>query len=335
MKKYYAITILIVLAALFAYHFYAADKAEQNIDTSIQEITSELNPPLSVSYSSVEVGPFSGDVHFTDLNIIRNQDIRRAQSVLFDFSYFDFLKISLFGAEYGLKRIESANINFNRLSITNRANLTEFKLNSLNAGYQGELWKLLRIGFHDSTASSEHTLIAEGSNFTISLPGFIGIINTDTLNISSVLKNKSGNESFSATASLKKLSWNPTDSFKNQYRFFIQGFGYEPDSIPFQKAKLDFDYKSKTPILSINEMSLQSELFTGILTGKLNINSDTLSATSFDSASLRFSDLAPPLQNVLSNAEKLFGIKIPMADSTISMGISGTFLKPTIRMDNQ
>jgi len=58
MKKYYAIGLFILASALFAYHFYAAGNAEENIDTSIQEITARLNPPLSVSYSKVEVSPF-------------------------------------------------------------------------------------------------------------------------------------------------------------------------------------------------------------------------------------------------------------------------------------
>lgn len=332
MKKYYAIALFLLLVALFAYHFYAAGKAEQNIDSSIQEITSGFNPPLSVSYSSVEVGPFSGDVRFTDLNIVGNQDIGRAYSVLFDFSYFDFLNISLFGAEYGMKRIESANIYFDQLSITDRSNLAELKIDSLNAGYEGELWKLLRVGLQDTSFTSNHSLSAGGSNFTFSLPGFIGSIKADSLIISNRFLDASGSDSLSGTVSLKKLTWNPTDSFKNQYRFFIQGFGYEMDSIPFREAYLEFNYGSEPPLLSIREMRLQSELFTGSLTGNLNINKDSLSASSIDNASLRFSDLAGRLQNVLSNAEKLFGITIPMADSTISMNLSGTVLKPTIKM---
>lgn len=332
MKKYYAIALAVISGALFAYHFYGADKAEENIDTTIQEITSGLHPPLSASYSSVEVGPFSGDVRFTDLNIIRNQDIRRAQSVRFDFSYLDFLNISLFGADYGIKRINSANIYFERLSITDRANLAEVKVDSLEAKYSGDLWKLMRLGFEDTTAISDHNLSAAGSNISFSLPRFIGIVKADSLNMSNRLSDKSGNESLSGTVSIQDLTWNPTDSFKDQYRFFIQGFGYRQDSIPFREAQLKFEYEPEPQHLSIREMTLQSELFTGTLSGNLILNRDTLSTTSIENASLRFSKLAARLQNVLSNAEKLFGIKIPMADSTISMSFSGTFLEPNVRI---
>lgn len=332
MKKYYATALVILVGALFAYHFYAAEKAEENIDTSIREITSGLNPSLSVGYSSIEVSPFSGDVRFSDLNIIRSQDIRRARSVQFDFSYFDFLNITLFGPEYGLKRINEANIYVDRLSITNRANLAEAKIDSLSADYTGDLWKLVRIGITDTTASSDHKLSAAGSKFTFSLPGFIGIVKADSLSISNRLHYTSGSYTLSGTISLKELTWNPTDSFKEQYRFFIQGFGYRQDSIPFLDARLDYSYESEPQLLSIREMTLQSELFTGSLSGNLNLNTDTLSATSINNASLRFSDLAPRLQNVLSNAEKLFGINIPMADSTLAMSISGSFLEPKVRI---
>ena len=332
MKKYYAIGLFILASALFAYHFYAAGNAEENIDTSIQEITARLNPPLSVSYSKVEVSPFSGDIRFSDLNIIRDQDIRRARSVRFDFSYFDFLNISLFGAEYGLKRISSGDIIFSRLSFTNRANLTEIKVDSLTANYSGDLWKLLRIGFKDTTTVSGHNLRATGTQFTFSRPGDFGIIKADTVLLDNSLRVQPKGESLSGSVSLQRLTWNPPASFGDRYRFFIQGFGYQTDSIPFREAEVKFNYGSQTNLLSIQDMSLSSELFTGSLAGDLQIDSVSFSDSSIEDASIQFSNLAPQLQNFLFNAEKLFGVTIPIADSTLSMSLSGTVNDPKIRL---
>jgi hypothetical protein len=330
MKKYYVIGFFILLCALFAYHFYAAENAEENIDTSIQEITSSLKPPLSVSYSSMEVSPFSGDITFRDLNIIRDQDIRRARSLRFDFSYLDFVNISLFGPEYGLKKIGSGNIIFDRLSFTNRARLTEIKLDSLYASYSGDLWDLLRSAYKDTATVSTHNLRASGRQFTLSRPDDIGIIKADTLFLENSLSDQSNQRSLSGNGSFHQLTWNPPASFGDRYRFFIQGFGYQADSIPFREAEVDFAYDFEDNRLSISNMNLSSELFTGTLAGDLQVDSASIAGSSIENATIRFNNLSPQLQNVLSNAEKLFGIKIPMADGNLSMGVSGTLAKPTV-----
>ena len=332
MKKYYAIGFIILASALFAYHFYAADNAEENMDTAIQETTKKLDPPLSVSYSSIEVRPFSGDIHFQDLNIIRNRDIRRARSVHFDFSYFDFLNISLFGPEYGLKRISSGNVTFDHVSFTNRATLSEVKIDYLSANYRGDLWKLLRIGFEDTLTASEHSLSAKGTRFTFSMPENFGVIKADTLVLNNSFKYQADGELLDGDFSLRDLTWSPTASFSDKYRFFIQGFGYQPDSIPFRQANAEFRYKSANNLVSISEMNLDSELFTGSLTGELKIDSVSYSASSIENASIRIGDFAPQLQNFLSNAEKLFGVKIPIANDELSIGLSGTLAEPKFRL---
>ena len=98
MKKWFSYTfigLVLLGAGLFAYHFYAANDAERKLDESIQKITAEAGLGLTVGYSSIEVNPFSGDVVFTDVNIIRNEDIQRAASARFDLAYSDFVNITL------------------------------------------------------------------------------------------------------------------------------------------------------------------------------------------------------------------------------------------------
>ena len=332
MKKYYAIGFIILSSALFAYHFYAAENAEENMDRAIQETTKKLDPQLSVSYSNIEVRPFSGDIHFQDLNIIRNRDIRRARSDHFDFSYLDFLNISLFGPEYGLKRISSGNVTFDRLSFTNRSTLTEIKIDSLVANYRGDLWKLLRIGFKDSLNASEHSLSAKGTHFTFSMPENFGVIKADTLILNNSFSYRADEESLSGNFSLRDLTWNPTASFSDNYRFFIQGFGYQADSIPFRQSNVEYRYESASNLVSISEMTLDSELFTGSLAGELKIDSVSYSASSIQEATIRIGDFAPQLQNVLSNAEKLFGVRIPLANDELSIRVSGTLAEPKLRL---
>lgn len=336
MKKYYAIGFFILIIGLFAYHFYAASNAETNLDTSIQEITTKLDPQLSVSYSKINVIPFSGDIHFTDLNIIRNKDIRRARSVQFDFSYFDFLNISLFGPEYGLKKISSGNISLRHVSLTDRESLTEVKLDSFEVNYQGDLWELLAMSFKDSTISntSDHRFDAAGRQFTFSQPEMLGIVKADSILLSNKFTNVSGVsiDSLIGSASLVDITWNPPKYIQDKYRFFIQGFGYQTDSIPFRKASSDYNYESETSLLSIRKLNLQSELFTGSFSGDIKIDSDTFSESAIEEASIQIGNLSPQLENFLSNAEKLFGVKIPMTGNQLTISVSGTVQKPQVKL---
>lgn len=332
MKKYYAIGLILLAGALVAYHLYAAANAEVNIDAAIQETTKKLDPPISVSYSNIEVRPFSGDIHFQDLNIIRNRDIRRARSVHFDFSYFDFLNISLFGPEYGLKRISSGKVIFDRLSFTNRATLTEVKIDSLGAHYQGDLWKLLRIGYQDTLTASNHSVDAEGIRFTLSMPENFGVIKADTLVLNNNLSYQADKESLTGNFSLRDLTWSPIASFSDKYRFFMQGFGYQADSIPFRQAKAEFRYEAAKNLVSISDMSIDSELFAASFAGELNIDSTSYPASSIEKATIRIGDFAPQLQNFLSNAQKLFGVTIPLSNDKLSVTVSGTLAEPKFRL---
>lgn len=333
MKKYYAIGIIILISGLFAYHFYAAGSAEENIDTSIQEITTEIKGQLSVSYSSINVSPFSGDILFTDLNIIRNQDIRRARSLMFDFSYLDFLNISLFGAEYGLKRIRDGKVTLEQVSLTNRRSLTEIKVDSLALNYRGDLWELLIRGFRDTVRTvSSHNFDAAGTLFTFSRPGNFGIMKADTLHFDNTFKHYPAGDSLAGSTSLLGITWTPPASFQDKYRFFIQGFGYKPEAIPFRKASATYTYESELDLLSMNEINLQSELFSGSLSGDIEIDPVTFPNSTIRDASLKIGNLSQQLQNFLSNAEKLFGVRIPMADDQISISITGTVDEPEIML---
>lgn len=333
MKKFYAIGTIILLSLLFAYHFYAAGSAEENIDTSIQEITGKIKGQLTVSYSAIEVSPFSGDILFTDLNIIRNQDIRRARSLQFDFSYLDFLNISLLGAEYGLKRIGEGKVMLKQVSITNRRSLTEIKVDSLSLNYRGDLWELLVRGFRDTVQTvSSHNFDAAGSKFTFSRPGNFGIVKADTLLFDNTYKHNPKGDSLVGNASLLGITWTPPASFQDRYRFFIQGFGYKTDGIPFQKASAEYSYESEINLLSLDKIDLQSELFSGSLSGDIEIDQAAFENSKIRDVSINFGNLSDQLKNFLSNAEKLFGVRIPMADNQISMSVTGTVDEPAIKL---
>ena len=328
MKKYYVIGLLILVSGLFAYHFYAANNAETNLDTSIKEITASVVPALNVSYSNIDISPFSGDIHFTDLNIIRNQDIRRVGSVRFDFSYLDFLNISIFGPEYGLKRINSGKIRLKQVSLTNRESLAELKIDSLVVDYRGDLWNLLAAGFKNSTEATSHIFDASGTGFIFSRPDILGVFKADTLLFDNNLETNQKDHSVAGNTSLLGITWNPPQAFRDKYQFFIKGFGYQENSIPFREASAIYGYESETNLLSINKLELESELFTGSLSGDIRLDSLSFAESQIRETSIQVGNLSRQLQNFLSNAEKLFGVKIPMVENQLSIEVTGTVGKP-------
>lgn len=335
MKKYYAIGLFFLIIGLFAYHFYAAKNAEKKLDKSIKEIVAGEQHGISVSYSSINVSPFSGDILFTDLNIIRNQDIRRAQSVRFDLHYLDFLNFSLFGPEYGLRRIDYGKLELKYLSLTKRESLTEFKTDSLAVIYRGNLWELLTLGITDSPAASAHRIDGSGTSFTLSRPEYFGVIKADTLYFDLHIEHNSGGRSITGNTSLSAITWTPTESFQEKYGFFLQGFGYQTQAIPFRRATTEYSYKPVSNALTIPEMKLYSELFTGSLAGDIEIERDSFSKSGITNLLIQFGDLSPKMQNFLSNAEKLFGVRIPMKDNKLSIGITGTIGDPEIKVLNR
>jgi hypothetical protein len=330
MKKYSAIGLFFLLIGLFAYHFYAANNAELKLDESIKEIAADKKFGISVSYSSINVSPFSGDILFNDLNIIGNKEIRRAGFARFDLHYLDFLNFSLFGPEYGLKRIDAGKLELMDLSLTVRKSLAELKTDSLAIDYSGNLWKLLTLGLTDSPLQATHHFDASGTKLTLSRPEYVGVVKADTLFFQAQIEQNPGGRSFTGSTNLSDIIWTPTESFQEKYSFFLKGFGYQTHAIPFRKATAEYDFKLDTNALSIPMMKLHSELFTGSLSGDIGIVRDSLSKSAIDSLLIQFGDLSPKMQRFLSNAEKLFGIRIPMKENKLSMTLTGTIDNPKI-----
>src|SRR5699024_9419143 len=51
---------------------------------------------------------------------------------------------------------------------------------------------------------------------------------------------------------MDSLTWTPKESFQNTYSFFLQGFGYKPDAIPFQAAEFRSAPQINSDLLAIH-----------------------------------------------------------------------------------
>ncbi|MDX1617384.1 MAG: hypothetical protein R3224_01260 [Balneolaceae bacterium] len=335
MKKWFSYGFLALVglaAALFAYHFYAAADAGQKLDESIQQVSQEANLNLTINYSSIEVSPFSGDVVFSDVNIIRDQDIQRAKTARFDLAYSEFVNITLWGTEYGLREIEQGILQLSDLSYTNRSSLIEVKLDSLHIDYRGNLWNLIVLGITRASAVTGHHIDAIGTRFSFSQPSSdIGAIRADTLTWRTHFgRPAEPPDSLYSTAALSGITWTPPKAFQDKYSFFIQGFGYRPDTIPMERATARYRLHPSGDSLSIDRLTLYTDLFNTTAKGMIAVDGQSPGQSRLNNLVIRLEELSPRFRNFLGQLKKLTGLPLPHTDDSIVLSLDGSVDRPRI-----
>lgn len=329
--KYYFIGVLVLVIAIIGYHFLAASQAEQQIDEAIREQTAKTNT-ISIQYSEIDIVPFSADITISDLNIIFGNHIERAQQLKIDLSYLDFLNIYFGGAEYGLDHLDKATITALSPSYTNKAELQEVKSDSLTITYQGNALDGIQSAVNGNPFSADQSIEIQGSNITFSVPKtFLSTVKAQELNYSGSISKaqtnfwKEGNHHIR----LDSLLWTPSESFQNKYSFFIKGFGYPTDAIPFQSAELRTKPVSQSDdTLAINS-TLKSEL--ALLTSQGNIIlKQPLENSEFHDMQILLSDFSERFGNVLNNIEQLLSITLPKSEEGITIQLQGSIDNPKV-----
>lgn len=329
-KKYYLIGSLLLVIILIGYHYYAASEAEQQIDETIQKAAAK-NESLSAQYSSIEVAPFGAALSIRDLTIIFGDHVERTQHLQLDINYLDLLNIYIGGLTYGLDNLKKAEITAVKPSYINRSGLKEIKLDTLNISYRGNLLDGLTAAVNGTSFTNGQSIEAESSGLTIQLP------NTTLSKLKAKEFRYSGNISAGQQhfwtngnhqLAMDSLTWTPSESFQNTYRFFIEGFGYSSEAIPFQKAQLHSTPVPQSDVLKI-ESSVRSDLalFSGSGFVKLN---NPIGNSALQKTKIRITDLSETFRNVLSNLERLLSVTLPRENEGITINISGTLAQPKV-----
>lgn len=335
-KRYYLLGFFILLIAIFAYHFFAASQAEQQIDNTLQEQSAQ-NDSLSIQYSSIDVTPFSATVSIENLTVIFGEHIERAQHLQLDISYLDFLNIYIGGLPYGLEQINRAAITAIQPSYVNRGGLEEIKFDTLHINYRGNALDGLRSAINQTNFSQSQSIEAQSSGLRILLPQTtLSRIAADEFRYSGSISEgqqnfwKNGSHQFA----MDSLTWTPSQSFQDSYSFFIKGFGYEPDQIPFQSVQLhsrnasESQPQSPYEILKI-ESSIQSELALLSASGFIELHTPP-GNSEFQDMKIRMTNFSDSFANVLSNIERLLSVSLPQTNNGITLRINGTIANPII-----
>ncbi|HEX6983242.1 MAG TPA: hypothetical protein VF181_10820 [Balneolaceae bacterium] len=329
-KKYFFIGLILLLVALLGYHFFAASEAERQIDKTIQEQTAKSDS-ISVQYSSVEVAPFSGKISFSDLTVIFKDHIQRAQQLIFDIGYIDFLNIYFGGLAYGLDHLDQANITLRQPSYLNQQSLYEVKMDTLQILYQGNALDAILAMAKDTALAIDHSVKAHSSRLTLRFPETLisGIV---ARNFSYSGMISEGKNSYWKGAihqfSTDSLIWRPSESFQNTYRFFIQGFGYQSDAIPFQSLRFYSEPVSQKDTLHV-KTRLQSELAQFLAKGFINLNKP-IGSSELNNMEIKISELSTAFERVLQNVEQLLSISLPSDSTGIVLEVTGTLGNPRL-----
>ena len=329
-KKYYLIGVLVFLIAIVGYHYIASSQAEQQIDEALQEYDRQ-HDTISINYSLIDITPFSADVTINNLTIIFGNHIERANQINIDLGYWDFLNIYFGGAEYGLKKLENAVITAATPSYINRVARQEIKSDSLTIIYRGNVLDGLRNAINKTTFQYHHTLNIASKNTTISLPNtLLKKITADQLHYEGIISDSNTNfwTEGNHTIRLDSLIWTPSPAFQDRYSFFIKGFGYNSDAIPFEFAELNSRPSTTGDTLSINT-DLKSELALFSVDGSIKRVQPFVDSQLYNTQ-LSLSQFSERFGNMLTNIERLLNISLPNENGTITIDLTGTVSNPRI-----
>ncbi|WP_445666685.1 hypothetical protein [Fodinibius sp. AD559] len=329
--KYYLIGALVLVIAIIGYHFLAASQAEQQIDEAIQEQIGKSNS-ISVQYSEINITPFSADIVISNLNIIFGNHIERAHQLKLDLGYFDFLNIYFGGTEYGLHHLNKAIITAVSSSYTNKVELQEVKSDSLTITYQGDAFDGIQSAVNGTPFGANQSIEIQGSNITFSVPRtLLSKVKAQKLNYSGTISKTQTNFWKEGTHNIRldSLLWTPPKSFQNKYSFFIKGFGYPSDAIPFQSIELRTKPVSQADdTLEINS-TVKSEL--ALLTSRGNIIlKKPLQDSEFQNMKISLSNFSETFSNVLNNIEQLLSISLPKSKEGITIQLQGSIDNPKV-----
>ncbi|GAA5523376.1 hypothetical protein LQ318_16380 [Aliifodinibius salicampi] len=320
----------VLILAIIGYHFYAANQAEQQIEMLIEQQTDTANAPV-VEYSSLKVTPFSGKVIMRDLTIVMNQHIERADKLTIDLSYIDALKFYTGGTEYALENIYSGKANLINPSYLNQSKQHRVSAEQLQLFFEGQALDAIRTAVLDTAYSVSQHFRAEGTKLQMEFPNtLVSGLKANTFQYQGSIE--SNNVDYWRQGvhevTMDSLTWTPLASFQENYNFFIKGFGYAPDAIPFKSASFTSKPDSASNRLYIHS-ELKAELAQVTAKGYLDPQ-QSLAQSQLEEASITIDNFSDSFERVLQNAQKLFSFSLNQRNGAIVFDIRGTMDDPNV-----
>lgn len=331
MKKYYLIGLIVFLAGLIGYHFIAENRAEDQLREAIEEESNNPTATFSLQYSDLDISSFRGNIELRDITLVQGNSIFRSSRILIDLSYWDFIRIYGGGMRFGLQYLTEANIRLAQPSYVARQSLFEVKFDTLSLSYTGNALDLLQNINTQMPLSKSQEVLAESGSITIAVPGTtFSRMRGHQFRYSFNLPDSSSDWETSGThyIQIDSLTWTPSDAFQQNYSFFIRGFGYKTDAIPFSSAELQSSPTSEPNTLQL-DASLESELANLTATGQLNVQKP-LQNSRWSQLEVTAGNFSETFNTVLSNLERMLSVTLPQEDGQIRFQLEGTLFDTKI-----
>jgi hypothetical protein len=334
MKKFIFTILALIIIGLIAYHFIAANQAENDMDEAIQMQADSLGNALSVQYSSIDISPFSGNINFSDGTIVRQSNIERFKNAEIDLDYVDFLKITFKGLKNGLRNIEDGTIRLQKASHLNRETLQEISSSQMNISYSGNLWDGLQYLGANRRLDYDHEINITGTDIRYNKPqSTIGAFKSDSAAFRYVFQAASPEQqSNSNNIRFDEIVWTPPAKFQKKYAFFIKGFGYPLDAIPVTNMGVSFS-ALENPRINITSGQLKTELFTLQIQGTIT-KPDGWPKAQFSPLTLTLTEASREFNNVLANIQQLFNLPVPANPTDMELNLVGPLNNPQLANQN-
>lgn len=329
--KYYLVGLSVLIIFVVGYHFYAASQAEAQIDEAIQEqVGQSASTTTTVTYSSIDVSPFKGDIQFEDLSVMSPSAIHRSRTISLDLSYMDFLRIYTMDLKYGLEHLAQARVLFEQPMLIDRESFGETRFDVVDLIFEGNAWDALLSLINSTPLQTAQSIRLTGQSLTYSTQDtFPGTIKAERVYSEHLAPTDSRQwwKQSEHRVNIEDIVWAPPLSFQEQYGFFIRGFGYETDSIPADSLK--FKLTSSSADSSILSLKLFTDLFDTEITSRLLINQQSFINSRLLNGTVRIGNTSQEFNAFSKNLKQLIGVDISNQESEI-LRFSGTLNNPQI-----
>lgn len=329
MKRNILIIILVLAAVFVALNYIAANHAGKKIDKSIKTQVDSLDTSLSVSYSKVHVGPFSGNINFSNVKLQNKMSEEQIHHLQLDLSYFDFLRIYFGGPKHGLKKLSSAKIHFKKISYLNHQSHRNISFGTLNISYHGNVWDAIQTLQSNKSLKHSQRFDIKATGLRYSNPNdSLGIFKSDSVHFHYVIpKTVKEKKQLRNSIQFANITWLLPAHIKNKYGLFIQGFGFPADSIPIAKTGCHFSGLSHKNI-KVENGQIKTEPFTIKFDGNI-VKDSTWSAARLAPMNIAIVNFSKKIKSELSGFG-FFKTKGSKKKQNITFKLKGPISSPRV-----
>jgi hypothetical protein len=165
--KRLGIYIAVLLVLLISVSFWLGSSAESQIEALLGQTQQQIGPEYQLTYSTVSVSPFAGNINVENLAINEQQAASRYSvgNLELDLSYIDFLRVYLKGMEQGLHEISGMQINLSNPGI--RIDSLQISAEELRFHHRGPTHETLKALLQNRRPETSVYLDVEADQLTL------------------------------------------------------------------------------------------------------------------------------------------------------------------------